>query len=43
MNGEHKQPTNNHLYDKSKEGTWRVDVGIEDVSNVGGLRAIKKI
>ena len=30
-----KQPLKIHLYNKCKEGAWRLDVDIEEVRNVG--------
>ena len=30
-----EQPPKNHLYNKCKEGAWRLDVDIEEVRNVG--------
>ena len=32
--GEHEQPLKNHLYNKNKDGAWRIDVGIEEVRNI---------
>ena len=32
--GEHEQPLKNHLYNKNRDGAWRIDVGIEEVRNI---------